>query len=264
MILLGRTVTLSIFIIVSCLTHPIICERDTQQRRSKTNDRLRRRRRNSATITHKVNKVVDNVNVQDFTASYQKFIDHVEEVGYAISSEVMSVKRTKSSKAPSSSSKEPSTSSKSPRTISVAKTSKKQSKCNKSTSPKTGKGKGKGKGTIHNVDSSMGKGKGKGVKSSSRQDYDDDCNEDEQAPSSVPSMTPTMALSSMPSMEPSISSSPSAYDCESPAGRLRDAKTIPQLISGPIAENTPQSLAREWLINVDTYNACDGVAMMVR
>ena len=51
---------------------------------------------------------------------------------------------------------------------------------------------------------------------------------------------------------------PTAYDCLSPAGRLRDLLAAIEAVSPTIEDGTAQHLAFEWLFNEDTTtNACD-------
>ena len=78
-----------------------------------------------------------------------------------------------------------------------------------------------------------------------------------------PSNSPTLAPSN--SANPSISLAPSQYNCESPAGRARDATMIASDISGTelLSPSSPQSSALEWLLNVDTSNACDSNNAMI-
>ena len=51
---------------------------------------------------------------------------------------------------------------------------------------------------------------------------------------------------------------PTAYDCLSPAGRLRDLLAAIEAVSPSIEDGTAQDQAFEWLFNEDiTTNACD-------
>ena len=74
---------------------------------------------------------------------------------------------------------------------------------------------------------------------------------------SSPTINPTSTPTS--SQLPTISQAPSQYDCASEAGRAHDVQMIVSDLSEEeyLLPGSPQGLAFEWLLNVDTSNACD-------
>jgi len=66
----------------------------------------------------------------------------------------------------------------------------------------------------------------------------------------IPTVAPTPA--------PSTSLAPS---CASSICRARDVKTAVQNVSGSLtlSESSPQGIALNWLVNIDTWDACDSI-----
>ncbi len=89
-------------------------------------------------------------------------------------------------------------------------------------------------------------------------------------PTSSPSSSPTKSLSPsvrsiVPtlSITPSISPAPSAYDCSSPSGRLRDINLALESVIPNIEPGSVQELAYIWLRDIDTRTSCDGITALL-